>query len=310
MLCCPQCKSPLTRNGGKFVCQKSGHVYYENDGIFQFSGAAATEKRYFPDKDFEVLYNSEERNFWFQVRNKIIGETITRYIPARSRILEVGCGTGFVSHSLKRLGFQMECADLFFEGLQFCKKRSSGEVYYQYNLIDRLFIEEFNAVCMFDVLEHIEDDILILKNMHDALKPGGFLFITVPADMRLWTVMDVYSGHKRRYSAEDLQKKLESAGFRIIRMSYFMTLLYPILLLSRKFLMRDGTKGHEESPEYIRQIARDELQPNRILNSIFYLVFSLEIPVIRSFSFPFGSSLICAAVRKKDLTEPLRPSII
>ena len=68
----------------------------------------------------------------------------------------------------------MECADLFFNALQFCKKRDSGYVYYQYNLADRLFIEEFDAICAFDVLEHIEGDSLIIKNMYAAMRGREF----------------------------------------------------------------------------------------------------------------------------------------
>ncbi len=298
MLCCPVCKSPLVCGDGKFVCVKGRHTYYENEGIIQFTGTATGEERYFPDTGFDLLYQSEEKNFWFRVRNKIIGNTITQYVSPRSRILEVGCGTGFVSRYLKQLGFHMECADLFLEALRFCKNRDSGYAYYQYNLADQIFLEDFDAVCAFDVLEHIEDDSTVLKNLHDALKPGGILFVTVPADRRLWSVMDVYAEHKRRYSAQELRAKIEGNGFKVIKMSYFMTFLYPFILLSRKLSVRAGNMNDEDTKKQIKKEGMRELQPNVIINSIFYLVFSMEVPLLRSFALPFGSSLICVAIKE------------
>ena len=195
----------------------------------------------------------------------------------------------------------MECADLFFDALQFCKKRDSGYVYYQYNLADRLFIEEFDAICAFDVLEHIEDDTLIIKNIYDAMKGGGILMITVPADKRLWSAMDVFAEHKRRYSTQELQGKLEANGFKVIRMSYFMTFLYPVLLLSRKFSFRQSRMSAERSAETIQQEGVNELQPNTILNSLFFIIFSAEVPLLSVLNFTFGSSLLCVA--KKERTH-------
>jgi 2-polyprenyl-3-methyl-5-hydroxy-6-metoxy-1,4-benzoquinol methylase len=295
---CPICQSPLIEREGKFTCQNGGHTYGKNEGIIQLIGNTISEERYFPDNVFEQLYQSEERNFWFQVRNKIIKNCISQHVSSQSRILEVGCGTGFVSRYLKKCGFHLECADIFFDALQFCKKRDSGDVYYQYNLTDRIFFEEFIAICAFDVLEHIEDDNLVLKNMYDALKPGGFIFITVPADMRLWSPMDVFSEHKRRYSAQELEVKLKLNTFTIIKMSYFMTFLFPLLLFLRKYSFQGDRMDGKRSEQAIQKEMRNELQPSRIMNILFYIIFNMEVPLIRVFNSPFGSSLLCIAQKE------------
>ena len=270
----------------------------DKEGITQFARHTLNEEQYFPDNAFKILYDSEEKNFWFRVRNKIIGNAITRYLSPHSRILEVGCGTGYVSRYLKKLGYRVECADLFFDALQFCKDRDAGDLYYQYNLSDRLFIEEFDGICAFDVLEHIDDDETVLKNVHDALKPGGILFITVPADMRLWSAMDIYAEHKRRYSMKELRTKIEGNGFKVIKMSYFMTLLYPFILLSRKLSLGTNSINDKDMKKQIKKEVMSELQPNVIINSLFFLIFSLEVPLISSVTLPFGSSLLCVAVKE------------
>ena len=282
----------------QYSCQNCGKTYPDKEGIIQFARDTLHEEQYFPDNAFEILYQSEEKNFWFRVRNKIIGNAITRYLSPRSRILEVGCGNGYVSRYLKKMGHRVECADLFFDGLQFCKERDAGYLYYQCNLLDRLFIEEFDGICAFDVLEHIDDDDAVLKNMHDALKPGGTLFITVPADRRLWSVMDIYAEHKRRYSMKELRTKIEGNGFKVIKMSYFMTLLYPCILLSRKFSLRTKSLNDEDMKKQIKKELMNELQPNVIINILFFLIFLLEVPLLRSVTLPFGSSLLCVAVKE------------
>jgi 2-polyprenyl-3-methyl-5-hydroxy-6-metoxy-1,4-benzoquinol methylase len=300
MLSCIICKSPLTQSNNRFICKTCGTSYPEKEGIFQFGrlGVPSHEMVYFPDHAFDVLYRSEENNFWFRVRNKIIGNTIAQFMSSNSRILEVGCGTGYVSQYLKKKDYHIECADLFLKALQFCRVRNAGEKYYQMDLFDRLFIEEFEGICAFDVLEHIEDDLQIIKNLHDALKPGGFLFITVPADMRLWSEMDVYAEHKRRYSSREIRSKLEGNGFKIIKLSYFMTFLYPIIILSRKFFNKSRRPGSEQETNAVKQKAMNELCPNWILNSALFFIFSLEIPFIQLFTLPFGSSILCVAVRE------------
>jgi 2-polyprenyl-3-methyl-5-hydroxy-6-metoxy-1,4-benzoquinol methylase len=298
LLLCPECHGPLEKNTSWYSCRNCNRTFSDKSGISQFNQANPGDEVYFPDDSFEILYDSEEKNFWFRVRNQIIGSTVTRYLTPNSRLLEVGCGTGYVSCYLKKLGYHVECADLFFEALQFCRKRDAGDHYYQYNLSDRIFIEEFDAVCAFDVIEHIEDDESVLKTVHDSLKPGGFLFITVPADKCLWSAMDIYAGHKRRYSRQELRKKIEGNGFKVVKMSYFMTFLYPFILLSRKLSLRTGDMDDETMEKRIHNEEKNQLQPNGLLNTVFFFVFSLEVPLLHSFNFPFGSSLLCVAVKE------------
>jgi 2-polyprenyl-3-methyl-5-hydroxy-6-metoxy-1,4-benzoquinol methylase len=257
----------------------------------------ALDDKYYPDDAFESLYHLEEKNFWFRIRNKIIGNLISRYLSPRSRILEVGCGTGYVSRYLKKLGYHVECSDQSSNALEFCKRRESGMKYHQYNLMEHHFTEEFDGICAFDVIEHIEDDATVLKNLYTALKPGGLLFVTVPADRRLWSAMDIYAEHKRRYSAEELRMKLKGTGFKVVELSYFMTFLYPILRLSRKFQSWDWGKTDIHPTKTIEKVMH-ELQPNTILNFIFILIFGLEPYLLSTYNFPFGSSLLCVAIKR------------
>jgi SAM-dependent methyltransferase len=303
LIICPACQTPLIESGRGFTCPNCERSFVEREGVLPLIRDATSMEYFFPKKKFDILYQSEEKNFWFRVRNAIIRDTLVHYLSPPSHLLEVGCGTGYVSRNLKATGYHVECADLFPDALYFCKERDAGYRYYQLNLMEKLFVQEFNAICAFDVLEHIDDDITAMMHLHDALVPNGLLFITVPADMRLWSQKDTSANHKRRYSAGELQKKLEMSGFTILKMSFFMTLLYPAILLSRKIALRPEKTDRDTASCTVRKEEMSELQPNRFLNSLFFFIFSLEVPLLRAGNLPFGSSLLCVAVRTPSVND-------
>ena len=268
------------------------------NGVFCFSDNKYNETDFFPEDAFDRLYKSENANFWFRVRNLIIGNTIKNYLPrGSSKIIEVGCGTGFVSSYLKRQGYDIDCADLSLQGLNYCRKRDAGNGYYQFNLYDALFYEHYDGVCAFDVIEHIDDDNLVLQNMNKALKAGGFIFITVSANKKLWSEIDVFSKHKRRYNMTELKDKIEDAGFKIMRISYFMTFLFPFIYISSFRLLRH-TRVSKAETETIREKASSRLNLNPTLNTIFFFIFRLETYLLNHINLPFGSSLLCVAQKR------------
>jgi hypothetical protein len=90
-----------------------------------------------------------------------------------------------------------------------------------------------NFIGAFDVLEHIQEDELVLRNIHGALAAGGGLMITVPQHRRLWSHVDEISHHVRRYTADELRSKVESAGFRVVFSGSYTFSLLPFMFASR-----------------------------------------------------------------------------
>ncbi len=146
---------------------------------------------------------------------------------------------------------------------------------------------------MFDVIEHIQEDERFLKKSGELLKPGGKIIITTPADMKLWSRMDVVSGHKRRYTKKSLTNLLTKTDFRIEFISYFNCLFYIPQLLFRK-LTADKMKKAKDTEILIDQL---KLPPTPV-NFIMKWLFLLESQLLRITTVPFGASLIVVASKR------------
>jgi SAM-dependent methyltransferase len=152
--------------------------------------------------------------------------------------------------------------------------------------------ESFELIAAFDVLEHLEDDIGMLQQMHSALVPGGYLVITVPASKILWSSYDLFDQHWRRYERTDLQQKLEEAGFYVSRISYLFMCLFPVVYLVRKIRDFLGWDSREQNVDLIKM-------PSKLVNSLLKAIFNIEVQIMKYMSLPIGSSLVCIASKPK-----------
>jgi SAM-dependent methyltransferase len=152
------------------------------------------------------------------------------------------------------------------------------------------FREDFDLIGAFDVIEHIAEDEQVLQQMHAATRAGGGLIVTVPQHAWLWSHADDYAQHKRRYSAAELATKVRAAGYEVVAMTSFVSLLLPAMYLSR-LMNREARPDYDDTAE---------LRLNRGVNFLFERVMDLERGLIKmGISFGAGGSLILVA-RKPD----------
>ena len=243
----------------------------------------------FDPANFSRLFALEAGSFWFRGRSDLIEWALRRYFPRTRDFLEIGCGTGYVLDRLHRSfpDLSLSGTELFAEGLQYARARvGDAAELSQLDATQPRFHEEFDAVGAFDVIEHIQNDAAVLANVRAALRPGGGLLLTVPQHEWLWSETDVAAHHVRRYTRSGLRDSLAGAGFEILRITSFMTLLLPAMWLARR-RRGDGMQEVEA-----------ELDLPAPVNAIGRMALGLDSALIRAgINLPFGGSLLAIARR-------------
>jgi SAM-dependent methyltransferase len=238
------------------------------------------------------MAETEARHWWFRGRRMLFQSLISKFnLPAGARILEIGSGTGGNLEMLSTFG--TVCAvEMDTTARAIAEKKTGGQFDIRPGVCpsDIPFSgEKFDLICLFDVLEHIEEDEKTLVMVKGLLAKGGWALITVPAYQFLWGVHDRFLYHKRRYSSAELDRKISDAGLQVEKLSYFNTFLFPLAVVARlknrlfKNISSSGTKI-----------------PPFPINSLFRRIFSAERFWLGRHNFPFGISLLCAIKSRQN----------
>lgn len=256
------------------------------------AGSARTgyDAHYFPG-----ISEAEDRHFWFVSRRECIADAIRRHVPDRNErgLFDIGCGTGGLIAYLSAHGVPVSGAcDSYAEGLSLAAARVPAPLF----LVDEGRLPPLapgqDLVSLFDVLEHIDDDRGTLREIASVLRPGGVLVLTVPAHPFLFDDADRMAQHRRRYRRQELREKLEAAGFVVERLTHFMALLVPALIVAR-------TIGAWLQPVLgSAQKRRDtELRVVPGINGLLRAMLRVERLWLRFADLPFGTSLLAIARR-------------
>ena len=206
----------------------------------------------FPEDGNQVNFELEDRSFWYRHRNDCILEVV-RSFPPGGPIFDVGGGNGYVAHALAGASFETVLLEPAIEGIRNARRRGLRPLVCA-SLQDAGFRRRsLPAVGLFDVLEHIRDDVEFLARMESLLVSQGMLYLTVPAYRLLWSREDDAAGHYRRYTLGSLKRRLGQAGFDLLFGTYLFWFLPLPILLTRTL---PGVLGFQ--PGDVRQRYRKE----------------------------------------------------
>ena len=235
----------------------------------------------------------EDVHWWFVGRRRILLQVLDRYVGRghkdQRRILDVGCGTGTMLTYLASYG-KAQGVDVDEEAVGYCHERGLADV--RQGAAETLPFDDgsFDLVTALDVIEHLDDDAVALREMRRVLRPGGQVLVTVPAHRFMWGDQDEVNMHKRRYVAGEIRDRLTTNGFQVLRLSYMNAFMFPpiatIRLLRR--LQQRVRPGTTQKSDF-------RFPAPRPVNFLLALIFGAEAPIIRRVNIPVGVSILALA---------------
>lgn len=211
------------------------------------------------------------------------------------RILDIGCGTGELTKSLEIFG-DVFGADYSPDALAFCKKRGISRLIRISAERTGLKSNSFSLIVAFGLIEHLDEDRLFLAEMRRILKEGGHLVILTSAFQFLWSSHDEMVHHKRRYTRGSLKKMMEKEGFRVNKISYVNSFLFPAITTVR-FFQRCFDSRNRPGENFL---GITKVSP--LANAIFYKILQTETKILNYIDLPFGVGIVSVGEKRSVAT--------
>jgi SAM-dependent methyltransferase len=194
----------------------------------------------------------DEQHWWYRGRRRVIAAELAQVdLPEGARVLDAGCGSGRTMVDLQRYG-DVVGIELSEDAAELARSRGCGEVVG--GRVEELPWDAgtFDLITCLDVIEHTPDDRVALRELRRVAKPGGWLLVTVPAYQALWSSHDVANHHYRRYARRTLRVASADAGWQVVRITSFNSLLLPPAAAFRLAQRRRAANGNGATSNELR----------------------------------------------------------
>lgn len=261
------------------------------DGIWY---SECHQKISYPSHGNAACFAVEENSFWFNHRNNCIATILKAFPPVDGKVVfDIGGGNGFVSLRLVSEGFNVVLLEPGITGCTNAKSRGIRNVICATTDTAKFMPASLPAVGLFDVIEHIQDDLGFLQSLYKTMKRNGLVYLTVPAYKTLWSSEDEVAGHYNRYSLKEIIKVLKVAGFKVDFSSYFFCVLPLPILLIRTIPYR---LGMSKTTNVSEKLNREHNSRGGVMSNILKILLKPEINYLgKKRSMMFGGSCIVVA---------------
>lgn len=249
----------------------------------------------FPEEGHHQLFQIEDASYWFCHRNKVI-EWVMKKCPFSGPLFDVGGGNGYQAKMLQEIYPNVSLVEPGKVGCDNARFRGVKKILLSTLEDLHLSTGSIGAISLFDVIEHLDEPSLLLKETHRVLVPSGLVYITVPAYQFLWGYEDTDGLHRRRYTITMLQSLLDSCGFDMVYSSgFFRFLLLPIFFLRaipyQLGLRREG--GQKAKFDQTTHV------PNTLSRRILQKLMDAEMNGFnKKERYGWGASLICVGRKR------------
>lgn len=245
--------------------------------------------------EYVIMHEVEESHWWYRALRRVLFYHLQQYVPdwREAAILDGGCGTGA---NLARLGNHSRHVglDLAPQALAFCARRGLKSLVRGDVTTLPFGDASFSGVVSASVLYHewVKDLDRAVRECHRVLCDGGVLLLELPACKSLSSAHDEAVFTARRFTKPEVCGLLRAHGFLVLRVSYWNTLLFPLIWLARRFGFLASGRDFGEGQG-----------PSAVVNGILDFIMRIEFCLFRCLSLPFGVSLSCVALKPKEPSD-------
>lgn len=234
-------------------------------------------------KERAQLGERADEHWYYRSKARAV-ERLLRGVTPR-KVLDIGAGSGFFSRRLLANSAALEawCVDTNYAA-------DSDVVENGKNIHFRKSVERVDAdlILLMDVLEHVDDDVGLLRDAVSKAAAQATFLISVPAFQFMWSGHDIFLEHKRRYTLAALERVVETSGLCVRESRYYFAAVFPAAMLVR---MTRKLLGRTMTP------ASDMQLHSRPMNWLLGVVSAAELKLIAHNRW-FGLTAFCVATRE------------
>ena len=234
-------------------------------------------------KESDILGQDINRHWYYQSKARAMMSLLSALSP--KKILDVGAGSGFFSRYLLAHTQATEawCVDTSYAA-DFDESEADASIHYRRSI----GASDSDLVLLMDVLEHVDDDVSLLRSYVEKVPAGSQFLITVPAFQFLWSGHDEFLQHKRRYTLAGLQDTVSKSGLSIERSCYYFGAVLPIAA-GLRLMQRDG-KG---------ETAQSQLRTHHpFINGLLAFICRMELYIMKA-NRVGGLTVFCLATKQR-----------